>query len=337
MATNNLQAVKYSMLELAVVGQDIPIPQVLENSLETAQKAEELGFHRFWLAEHHNMKAIASSATSILIGYIAGGTKKIRVGSGGIMLPNHAPLIIAEQFGTLAQLYPNRIDLGLGRAPGTDQTTAQEIRSDRMQAVYRFPDELDKIQAFIDRNYPKVRAPIAEGVNLPFYVLGSSTDSAYVAAKKGLPYVFASHFAPTHLKEALRIYRENFQPSKFLDKPYVIAGINVVAAPTQEEAETLSTSMLQMTVGILTQKMTYMQPPIPMNDELLKIKQHPAVAQMNKYAFVGDAKTIKPAIAEFVSTYSIDELMVSTNIYEQEKRLQSLKIFSEMMQEKTSG
>lgn len=337
MATNNLQAVKYSMLELAVVGQDVPIPQVLENSLETAQKAEELGFHRFWLAEHHNMKAIASSATSILIGYIAGGTKKIRVGSGGIMLPNHAPLIISEQFGTLAQLYPNRIDLGLGRAPGTDQTTAQEIRSDRMQAVYRFPDELDKIQAFIDRNYAKVRAPIAEGVNLPFYVLGSSTDSAYVAAKKGLPYVFASHFAPTHLKEALRIYRENFQASKFLEKPYVIAGINVVAAPTQEEAETLSTSMLQMTVGILTQKMTYMQPPIPMNDELLKIKQHPAVAQMNKYAFVGDANTIRPAIAEFVSTYSIDELMVSTNIYEQEKRLQSLKIFSEIMQEKTSG
>ncbi len=337
MATNNLQAVKYSMLELAVVGQDIPIPQVLENSLETAQKAEELGFNRFWLAEHHNMKAIASSATSILIGYIASGTKNIRVGSGGVMLPNHAPLIIAEQFGTLAQLYPNRIDLGLGRAPGTDQTTAQEIRSDRMQAVYRFPDEIDKIQAFIDRDFPKVRAPIAEGVNLPFYVLGSSTDSAYVAAKKGLPYVFASHFAPTHLKEALQIYRENFKTSKFLEKPYVIAGINVVAAPTQEEAETLSTSMLQMTVGILTQKMTYMQPPIPMNDELQKIKQHPAVAQMNKYAFVGDAETIRSAIEDFVSTYSIDELMVSTNIYEQEKRLQSLEIFSKMMQEKTTG
>ncbi|TQD38640.1 LLM class flavin-dependent oxidoreductase [Haloflavibacter putidus] len=336
MATNNLQAVKYSMLELAVVGQDIPIPQVLENSLETAQKAEELGFNRFWLAEHHNMKAIASSATSILIGYIAGGTKNIRVGSGGVMLPNHAPLIIAEQFGTLAQLYPNRIDLGLGRAPGTDQTTAQEIRSDRMQAVYRFPDEIDKIQAFIDRNYAKVRAPIAEGVNLPFYVLGSSTDSAYVAAKKGLPYVFASHFAPTHLKEALRIYRENFQASKFLEKPYVIAGINVVAAPTQEEAETLSTSMLQMTVGILTQKMTYMQPPIPMNDELQKIKHHPAVAQMNKFAFVGDAATIKTQIEDFVTTYDINELMVSCNVYEQEKRIQSLEILAKIMQGKTA-
>ncbi|MGM0635268.1 MAG: LLM class flavin-dependent oxidoreductase [Bacteroidota bacterium] len=334
MTKTKLDSIKYSMLELAIVGQDIPIPQVLKNSLKTAQKAEELGFHRFWLAEHHNMKAIASSATSILISYIAGGTNNIRVGSGGIMLPNHPPLIIAEQFGTLAQLFPSRIDLGLGRAPGTDQTTAQEIRSDRVQAVHRFPDEIDKIQAFIDRNFPNVRAPIAEGVDLPFYILGSSTDSAYVAAKKGLPYVFASHFAPTHLEEALQIYRDNFKASKFLEKPYVITGINVVAAPTQEEAETLSTSMLQMTIGVLTQKMTYLQPPIPMNDELKKIKQHPAVAQMNKFAFVGDPETVQAQVEDFVATYQIDELMVSCNIYEQEKRLQSLEIFSEIMRGK---
>ncbi|MGA9591376.1 MAG: LLM class flavin-dependent oxidoreductase, partial [Salegentibacter sp.] len=222
----------FSILELASVGVGSTPAEVFQNSLDLAQKAEEMGYHRFWLAEHHNMKSIASSATSVLIGHIAGGTKKIRVGSGGIMLPNHSPLIVAEQFGTLGSLYPGRIDLGLGRAPGTDQVTAHAIRSDRMQAVYKFPEEIKQIKQYFstENAQAKVRATVAEGVEVPLYILGSSTDSAHLAARMGLPYVFASHFAPSQLFEALNIYYNEFEPSAQLQEPYSIAGINVIAA-----------------------------------------------------------------------------------------------------------
>jgi luciferase family oxidoreductase group 1 len=326
---------KYSILELASVGEGKSTKEVFENSSDLAQHAEQFGYTRFWLAEHHNMISIASSATSVLIGYIAAGTNKIRVGSGGIMLPNHSPLIVAEQFGTLGSLYPNRIDLGLGRAPGTDQVTAHAIRSDRMQAVYQFPDEVTKIQEYFsaENKTSKVRATVAEGVDVPVFILGSSTDSAKVAAAKGLPYVFASHFAPGQLFEALNIYYNEFQPSKFLDKPYTIAGINVIAADSDKEAERLSTSMIRMMLGVMTNNLDYMKPPTEMTPDLQAVKENPAFQRMLKYAFVGDKETVKAQTEKFFEETGVDEVIVASHIYDHEDRLRSFKIFSEVMNE----
>ncbi|WMN06637.1 LLM class flavin-dependent oxidoreductase [Marivirga arenosa] len=326
---------KYSILELATVGQGISIQDTFKNSVDLAQKAEDWGYNRFWLAEHHNMVSIASSATSVLIGNVAGATEKIRVGSGGIMLPNHSPLIVAENFGTLGQLYPNRIDLGLGRAPGTDQTTAHAIRSDRNASVFRFPEEISEIQSYfkIDNAKSSVRATVAEGVEVPLYILGSSTDSAHVAAKKGLPYVFASHFAPTQLHDALSIYYNNFQPSEYLSEPYTIAGINVIAADTNEQAEKLSTSLIRMMLGVMTNNIDYMQPPTEMNSELLEIKQHPAFAKMMTYAFTGDKETIASQVSDFLDETGVNEVIVASHIYDHEDRLKSYKILAEVMKE----
>lgn len=325
----------FSILELASVGEGVSIQKTFENSLELAQKAEAFGYKRFWLAEHHNMINIASSATSVLMGYIAGGTKSIKVGSGGIMLPNHSPLVVAEQFGTLGTIYPGRIDLGLGRAPGTDQVTAQAIRSDRMQAVYKFPEEIEKIQQYFtkDNSSSKVRATVAEGVEVPIYVLGSSTDSAHLAAAKGLPYVFASHFATTHLYEALRIYYQNFQPSQYLSEPYSIAAVNVFVAPTNSEAEDLSTSSIRMMLGVMTGKMDYLQPAIKMNTELREVKAHPAMQQMLKYSFTGDKNSVKEQTRAFLKETGVNEIMTVSYIYEQEDRIRSFELFSEAMKE----
>src|SRR5690606_13350099 len=246
------------------------------NSLKLAQHAENFGYTRYWLAEHHNAVSIGSSATSVIIGYIAQGTHKIRVGSGGIMLPNHSPLIIAEQFGTLGSLYPNRIDLGLGRAPGTDRETAQAIRSDFMEAAYTFPGEVEKIEAYFSVNnaHSKIRATVAEGVDVPLYILGSSTDSAHLAAKKGLPYAFASHFATTHLYEAMRIYRSEFRPSTVLQKPYVMVGVNIIVADSDKEAERMLTSLVRMIYSIFTGQRDYIKPPTDMTTDLKDIFKH---------------------------------------------------------------
>lgn len=329
----NSKSHKYSILELASVAANSSVQQTFKNSLDLAVHAEGMGYHRFWLAEHHNMVSIASSATAVLIGYIAGGTSKIRVGSGGIMLPNHSPLIVSEQFGTLGSLYPGRIDLGLGRAPGTDQVTAHAIRSDRMQAVYKFPEEISQIQQYfsVDNQRSQVRATVAEGVNVPIYVLGSSTDSAHVAAKKGLPYAFASHFAPAQLFEALNIYYNNFEPSKYLDKPYTIGCINVIAADTDEEAEKISTSLIRMMLGVMTGNIDYMQPPTPMTSELRELAANPAFQRMLKYAFVGNKETVSEKTSEFLKQTGVDEVMVASHIYDHKDRLRSYNIFSEIM------
>ena len=327
--------VPYSILELASVGVNSSVQETFKNSLDLAQKAEEMGYNRFWLAEHHNMKSIASVATSVLIGYIAGGTKKIRVGSGGIMLPNHSPLLVSEQFGTLGSLYPGRIDLGLGRAPGTDQVTAYAIRSDRMQAVYKFPEEISEIQQYFsaENKDAKVRATVAEGVDVPIYILGSSTDSAHVAAEKGLPYAFASHFAPAQLFEALNIYYNKFQPSKYLEEPYTIGCVNVIAAETDEEADKISTSLLRLMLGVMTGNIDYMQPPVPMNDELRALAENPAFKRMLKYAFIGSKEKVKEQTAQFLKQTGVNEVMVASHIYDHRDRLESYRIFSEIMQE----
>ncbi len=324
--------IPYSVLELASVASGDTPADTFKNSLDLAQKAENMGYKRFWLAEHHNMISIASSATSVLIAHIAGGTKKIRVGSGGIMLPNHSPLIVAEQFGTLGSLFPDRIDLGVGRAPGTDQVTARAIRSDRMQAVYQFPEEINQIQQyFSDNRGAKVRATVAEGVDVPIYILGSSTDSAHLAARKGLPYAFASHFAPALLFEALNIYHNEFQPSEHLKEPYTIACINVIAAETDREAERISTTLIRMMLGVMTNNIDYMQEPVDMNTELRNLWENSAFQRMLKYAFVGSKETVQQKTEDFIKQTGVNEVMVASHIYHHEDRVNSYRIFSEIM------
>lgn len=329
------QHTSYSILDLALVSDGNSLKQTYNDALKLAQQAEKFGYTRYWLAEHHNAPNIASSATSILIGYVAQGTTTLRIGSGGIMLPNHSPLLVAEQFGTLGSLYPNRIDLGLGRAPGTDGETAKAIRSDFMEAAHSFPNEIDKIQKYFsaDNSTAKVRATVAEGVEVPLYILGSSTDSAHLAAKKGLPYAFASHFATTHLMEALAIYRNEFQPSKHLEKPYVLAGVNIIVADTDEEAQRLSTSLIRMIVGILTGKRDYVQPPTEMTDDLTEVMQHPQVYQMLKYSFIGSKTTVKEQVKNFLAETKADELIAVTHIFDVNERIRSYELFAEIMKE----
>jgi len=333
------QSTAYSILELAIVSQGETIKQTLNNSLTLAKKAEEFGYKRIWFAEHHNSDNIGSSATSILIGYIAENTKAIRVGSGGIMLPNHSPLIIAEQFGTLAHLYPGRIDLGLGRAPGTDQQTAQAIRSDFMQAAQLFPDEVAKIEGYfsLENKKSNVRAPIAEGMDVPIYILGSSTDSAHLAAKKGFPYAFASHFASTYLTQALQIYKEEFQTSEVLNHPYTMAGVNVYIADTDQEAERMFTSLIRMFVGILTGNRQPLLPPTEMTEELKELFQHPAVYQMLKYSFVGSKQTVKSSIQAFLDQTGVNELIAVSAMYDINDRIKSARLFAEIMKEINEG
>ncbi|WP_199767885.1 LLM class flavin-dependent oxidoreductase [Chryseobacterium sp. Leaf394] len=325
----------YSILELAIVLEGSSFRETLNNSLALAKVAEENNYSRYWFAEHHNSESVGSSATSILIGYVAENTEKIRVGSGGIMLPNHSPLVIAEQFGTLAQLYPNRIDLGLGRAPGTDMPTAQAIRSDFMKAAHSFPAEVEKIEEYFsaENKTSKVRVPIAEGVDVPIYILGSSTDSAHLAAMKGLPYAFASHFASTHLHPALEIYREEFQPSEVLDKPYTIAGVNIIVADTDEEAERSFTSLIRMFFGILTGNSKPLQAPTEMTEDLKEVLKHPSLHQMLKYSFVGSRETVKKQVEDFLKKTQVDEIIMVSNIFALEDRVKSARLFAELMDE----
>lgn len=331
-----MKTITFSVLDLAVVTQGSSIQETLENSVRLAQNVEEFGFTRYWLAEHHNMPAVASTATVILIGHIANATKTIKVGSGGIMLPNHSSLIVAEQFGTLGNLFPNRIDLGLGRAPGTDPETARAIRSDFMTAAHLFPEEIEKIQTYFskDNENAKVRAPIAENTNVPIYILGSSTSSAHLAAAKGLPYAFASHFATTQLLPALEIYRTEFVASEVLEKPYVITGINVFAADTHAEAERMATSYIKMIVGLLTgAKRQHLDEASEMTDELRETLAHPAVQQMSLYTFIGSKETVKEKLQAFIAKTNTDELIISTNCHNQTARIKSYKIVSEIMTE----
>ncbi len=325
----------YSILELAIVSEGNTFKQTLNNSLALAKVAEENNYTRYWFAEHHNSESVGSSATSILIGYVAENTEKIRVGSGGIMLPNHSPLIIAEQFGTLGQLYPNRIDLGLGRAPGTDMPTAQAIRSDFMKAAHSFPAEVEKIEGYfsVENKTSKVRVPIAEGVDVPIYILGSSTDSAHLAAAKGLPYAFASHFASTHLHSALDIYRKEFQASDVLEKPYMIAGANIIVADTDEEAERSFTSLIRMFFGVLTGNSKPLQAPTGMTEDLIEVVKHPSLHQMLKYSFVGSKETVKKQVKDFIKKTQVDELIMVSNIFSLEDRIKSAQLFAEMMDE----
>jgi luciferase family oxidoreductase group 1 len=326
--------IPYSVLDLATVIQDKTPADTFKNSVSLAQHTEELGYKRYWLAEHHNMISVASSATSVLIGHIAEHTQTIRVGSGGIMLPNHSPLIVAEQFGTLATLYPDRIDLGLGRAPGTDQLTAMEIRGERFAAPHSFPQDVLKLQRYLSNanSESKVRAIPGEGTEVPIWILGSSTESAHLAASYGLPYAFASHFAPTYFLEAIEIYRKNFRPSAVLEEPYVMACVNVVAANTDKEAERLATSLKQLFMGIVTGKRSLLQPPIANMDDVWDLMEEEAVNQMLAVAFIGGQKKLHAQMESFLAQTQINEVMATSHIYDHTARLNSYQLFAEIME-----
>lgn len=333
MSSKKLSDIKYSVLDLATVVQGSDASQTFKKSVDVAQLAEKMGYTRYWFAEHHNMVSVASSATSLLIGHIAGHTNKIRVGSGGIMLPNHAPLIVAEQFGTLESLYPGRIDLGLGRAPGTDQVTALAIRGENFNAAHNFPRDIVKLQNYFsaDNARSNVRAIPGEGLEIPIWVLGSSTDSAKVAAAMGLPYAFASHFAPTYFMEAIKIYRDNFKPSAHLQAPYVMACVNVVAADTDAEAERLATSVKQLFMGIVTGKRQPLPPPVRTMDDIWNVFEEEAVMQMLAYSFIGSAETIKDKLTSFIDETGVDEVMATSHIFDHQSRMYSYKVFADII------
>ena len=290
-----------------------------------------MGYNRYWLAEHHNMASVASSATVVLIGHIAGGTSSIRVGSGGIMLPNHAPLVVAEQFGTLASLYPGRIDMGLGRAPGTDPQTAAALR--RGGSGGDFVRDIQELRTYLsaENSSNRVRAIPGEGLDIPVWILGSSTDSAMLAAALGLPYAFASHFAPGQFRTAIELYRRNFRPSPDLDRPYVMAGINVIAASGDAEAERVASSFYQLAVGIITGKRQALQPPVDNMGALWNEAEEAAVRQMMAYSFIGGPEKVARELGNFVSQTGVDELMVVSHIYEPEARQQSYNLLAQLM------
>ncbi|TDS60254.1 LLM class flavin-dependent oxidoreductase [Myroides indicus] len=328
------QNIPYSFLDLAIIGEEKTTAETLKNVLYTAQCAEKEGYTRYWMAEHHNMPHIASSATSVLIGYVAGGTQTIKVGSGGIMLPNHPPLVIAEQFGTLEALYPNRIDLGLGRAPGTDQLTAMALRRNDLTTANYFPQQIEELKAFfsLENKNAKVRAFPGEGQNVPMWILGSSTDSAYLAAELGLPYAFASHFAPEQLQMAGRIYKNNFKPSVQLEKSYFMPCINVIMADTQYDAEYLATSFYRMFLGIIRNDRKPMQKPIHSINGLWSVQEEAMVYQKTACSFIGTEEELLHEVQRFSDILEVDELMITTPVYDYEERVKSMAKFARLMQ-----
>jgi luciferase family oxidoreductase group 1 len=321
----------FSVLDLAFVVEGATSADALHNSLDLAQHVERWGYQRFWLAEHHNAVGIASAATSVVIGYVAGGTLTIRVGAGGIMLPNHAPIIIAEQFGTLEALYPGRIDLGLGRAPGTDQRTVRALRRD-LSSAETFPQDVVELQAFLGDLKPgqAVRAVPGNGSHVPLWILGSSLFGAEVAAHLGLPFAFASHFAPEALLPALEIYRAEFQPSKQLQRPYAMVGANVIAAGDDEAARRLFTSLQQTFTNIVRGTRGRLPAPIDDIESYWSAAEKNHVSQMLRRSFVGSAETVRRGLASFIEETSADELIVASAIYDHAARLRSYEILADV-------
>ena len=320
-----------SVLDLVPVRQGLTAREALQESATLAQHVEALGYTRFWVAEHHNMEGIASAATAVVVGHIAAHTSTIRVGAGGVMLPNHSPLVIAEQFGTLASLFPGRIDLGLGRAPGTDRATLRALRRDAM-AAESFPDDVLELQAFLAPAQPGqvIRAVPGAGSQVPLWILGSSLYGAQLAALLGLPYAFASHFAPDALEQALALYRERFQPSQQLGKSHAMAGANVVVADTDAEARRLFTSVQMRFVGMVRNERGLLQPPIDDIDSYWTATEQVHASRMLTCSFVGSPATVESQLRDFVARTGIDELLVASAIYDQRARLRSFELLKEL-------
>ncbi len=324
---------RYSLLDLSPIVEGGNAGQAFRNTVDLAQHAESWGYHRYWLAEHHNMAGIASAATSVVIGHVAGATKSIRVGAGGIMLPNHAPLAIAEQFGTLESLYPSRIDLGLGRAPGSDQLTARALRRSLGSSGDTFPQDVQELQSYFHpaESGQRLRAVPGAGLEVPLYLLGSSDFSARLAAELGLPFAFASHFAPEYLLVALEIYRRAFQPSAQLEKPYVIVGAGLFAAETDAEAKRLATSAQLMFLNLVRGRPGELPPPVDAMP--WSAPERAAVAERMRYSAIGSPATLRAKFQEFLAETSADEIIVTAQIYDHAARLRSFELGAQILAE----
>ncbi len=319
-----------SILDLAFINRGSTAKDALESCLKVTRRAEELGYKRIWVAEHHNAPSIASAATSVVIGYLASHTQKIRVGAGGIMLPNHSPLIIAEQFGTLESLYPGRIDLGLGRAPGTDQKTLHALRRD-INAAETFPQDVVELQSYFeDAEDGQIQAVPGTGLKVPLWILGSSTFGAQLAAMLGLPYAFASHFAPDALMDAIQIYKRNFKPSKQLEKPYLMVAANVIAAQTDQEAKYYFTSMQQSFANLVRGKRDSFPPPIEDIESYWNEREKMVANRMLACSAVGSPDTVKKFLKDFLEKTGADELITVSSIYDINARLKSFEILAEV-------
>jgi luciferase family oxidoreductase group 1 len=320
-----------SILDLSPIVEGGDAGQALRNTLDLARHAERWGYDRFWLAEHHNMPGVASAATAVAIGYVAGGTSTIRVGAGGIMLPNHAPLVIAEQFGTLASLFPGRIDLGLGRAPGSDQITAHALRRTLASDPEAFPQDVLELMAYFRPAQPgqQVQAVPGAGLQVPIWILGSSRFGAQLAASLGLPYAFASHFAPAQMTEAVELYRRRFRPSEQLAQPHVMLGLNVFAAETDDQARLLLTSLQQAFVNLRRGRPQPLQPPVEGFERQLTAVEQSMLEQALSCSVVGSPETVRQGLEAFVARTGADELMVTSQIFDHAARLRSFEIVAE--------
>lgn len=327
--------IPFSVLDLSPIVQGGTAADALRNSLDLARHAERLGYLRYWLAEHHNMPGIASAATSVAIAHVAGGTSTIRVGAGGVMLPNHSPLVIAEQYGTLESLYPGRIDLAVGRAPGTDQRTAYALRRDFPNAAERFPQDVVELLGYFQPEQPgqAVRAFPGAGLNVPVWILGSSLFGAQLAAMLGLPYAFASHFAPDHMLAALEIYRSKFRQTGFIERPYAMLGIGIYAADTDDEARRLFTSLQQQFVNLRRGQPTQLQPPVDSMDGLWSEAEKAGVEHAMRYALAGTREQVREGLKAFIELTAADELIVTAQIYDHEARKRSYEIVAEVRDE----
>jgi luciferase family oxidoreductase group 1 len=324
--------IPFSILDLSPIPQGASAADALHNSLDLAQRAEAWGFNRYWLAEHHNMPGIASAATSVVIGYIAGGTKTIRVGSGGIMLPNHSPLVIAEQFGTLASLYPGRIELGLGRAPGTDMLTAKALRRDGATSADRFPQDVEELQGYFETANPgkKLRAIPGNGLQVPLWLLGSSLFSAQLAAAMGLPFAFASHFAPGDMMQALEQYRANFKPSKQLARPHAMLGINAIIAESDAEARFQFTSVQQSFTNLRRGTPGQIPPPIEGIDSFWSPVEKASASMTLLCSVVGSPETAERGLQRFIEITQPDEIIATAHLYDHQARLRSFELLSQI-------
>lgn len=324
-----------SVLNLAPIRQGQGPKEAIDAMVDLAQATEQMGYTRYWIAEHHNTSTLVSSATSILIKHTLEHTEKIRVGSGGVMLPNHAPLVVAEQFGTMATIYPDRLDLGLGRAPGTDMLTASALRRSKHDTVYTFPEDVKALLTYFgpEEKQGYVKAYPGVGTNIPIYILGSSTDSAHLAAKMGLPYVFASHFAPRWMEEAINIYRAEFQPSEYLDKPYMMVCLNVIAAETDEEAEFESTTMQQFFLNVVRGSQMKLSPPVESMDDIWNEQEALVASNMSSVTFMGSKASIRQQLQEFQNKYNVDEIMAVSYIFDPAKQKRSYEILKEVVDE----
>ncbi|WP_428909785.1 LLM class flavin-dependent oxidoreductase [Niallia sp. Krafla_26] len=327
-----LQDIAYSILDLVPIAEGSDAGTSFKRSADLAQHAENWGYKRYWLAEHHNKPGIASSATSILIGHIAANTSTIRVGSGGIMLPNHAPLVVAEQFGTLETLFPGRIDLGLGRAPGTDQLTANALRRSVNSDGRDFPEQVAELRAYFSPENMRVNAIPGRGLQMPIWLLGSSGFSAGLAAQLGLPFAFANHFSPENTLPALALYRNNFKPSAILQEPYVMIGTNIIAAETDEEAQKRSTSLLQHHLGLIRNEQVPLQPPVEDIDALCNPYEKQILQQKLAGSIIGSRETVKAKLEKFVEETQTDEIIINSQIFDHQARLQSYEIVADIIQ-----